>query len=129
MSLAAIDGIASLASNVLDRFFPNKSEQEKQEIAMAVMVIQGQIETNKVEAANPNMFVAGWRPFVGWVCGTGFAVQFVIAPIAEWLAALTGHPVKFPELDMDTLLTLLGGMLGLGGLRTFEKLKGANRRH
>lgn len=96
---------------------------------MAVMVIQGQIETNKVEAANPNMFVAGWRPFVGWVCGTGFAVQFVIAPIAEWLAALSGHPVKFPELDMETLLTLLGGLLGLGGLRTFEKLKGANRRH
>ena len=129
MSLAAIDGIASQASNVLDRFFPNKTEQEKQEITMAMMVIQGQIETNKVEAANPNMFVAGWRPFVGWVCGTGFAVQFVIAPIAEWLAALSGHPVKFPELDMETLLTLLGGMLGLGGLRTFEKLKGANRRH
>lgn len=129
MSLAAIDGIASLASNVLDRFFPNKTEQEKQEITMAMMVIQGQIDTNKVEAANPNMFVAGWRPYVGWVCGTGFAIQFVVAPIAEWGAALAGHPVKFPELDMGTLLTLLGGMLGIGGLRTFEKTKGVNRRH
>jgi len=129
MSLAAIDGIASLASNVLDRFFPNKTEQEKQEITMAMMVIQGQIETNKVEAANPNMFVAGWRPYIGWVCGTGFAIQFVVAPIAEWGAALAGHPVKFPELDMGTLLTLLGGMLGIGGLRTYEKTKGVNRRH
>lgn len=129
MSLAAIDGIASLASNVLDRFFPNKSEQEKQEITMAMMVIQGQIDTNKVEAANPNMFVAGWRPYVGWVCGTGFAIQFVVAPIAEWGAALAGHPVKFPELDMGTLLTLLGGMLGIGGLRTYEKTRGVNRRH
>lgn len=129
MSLAAIDGIASLASNVLDRFFPNKTEQEKQEITMAMMVIQGQIDTNKVEAANPNMFVAGWRPYVGWVCGTGFAIQFVVAPIAEWGAALAGHPVKFPELDIDTLLTLLGGMLGIGGLRTYEKTKGVNRRH
>ena len=129
MSLAAIDGIASLASNVLDRFFPNKTEQEKQEITMAMMVIQGQIDTNKVEAANPNMFVAGWRPYVGWVCGTGFAIQFVVAPIAEWGAALAGHPVKFPELDMGTLLTLLGGMLGIGGLRTYEKTKGVNRRH
>jgi len=129
MSLAAIDGIASLASNVLDRFFPNKSEQEKQEITMAMMVIQGQIDTNKVEAANPNMFVAGWRPYIGWVCGTGFAIQFVVAPIAEWGAALAGHPVKFPELDMGTLLTLLGGMLGIGGLRTYEKTKGVNRRH
>lgn len=96
---------------------------------MAVMVIQGQIDTNKVEAANPNMFVAGWRPYVGWVCGTGFAIQFVVAPIAEWGAALAGHPVKFPELDIDTLLTLLGGMLGIGGLRTYEKTKGVNRRH
>ena len=129
MSLAAIDGIASLASNVLDRFFPNKTEQEKQEITMAMMVIQGQIDTNKVEAANPNMFVAGWRPYIGWVCGTGFAIQFVVAPIAEWGAALAGHPVKFPELDMGTLLTLLGGMLGIGGLRTYEKTKGVNRRH
>ena len=129
MSLAAIDGIASLASNVLDRFFPNKTEQEKQEITMAMMVIQGQIDTNKVEAANPNMFVAGWRPYVGWVCGTGFAIQFVVAPIAEWGAALAGHPMKFPQLDMGTLLTLLGGMLGIGGLRTFEKTKGVNRRH
>lgn len=129
MSLAAIDGIASLASNVLDRFFPNKTEQEKQEITMAMMVIQGQIDTNKVEAANPNMFVAGWRPYVGWVCGTGFAIQFVVAPIAEWGAALAGHPVKFPELDMGTLLTLLGGMLGIGGLRTYEKTRGVNRRH
>jgi len=129
MGLAAIDGIASLASNVLDRFFPNKTEQEKQEITMAMMVIQGQIDTNKVEAANPNMFVAGWRPYIGWVCGTGFAIQFVVAPIAEWGAALAGHPVKFPELDMGTLLTLLGGMLGIGGLRTYEKTKGVNRRH
>lgn len=129
MSLAAIDGIASLATNVLDRFFPNKTEQEKQEITMAMMVIQGQIDTNKVEAANPNMFVAGWRPYVGWVCGTGFAIQFVVAPIAEWGAALAGHPVKFPELDMGTLLTLLGGMLGIGGLRTYEKTRGVNRRH
>lgn len=129
MSLAVIDGIASLASNVLDRFFPNKTEQEKQEITMAMVMIQGQIDTNKVEAANPNMFVAGWRPYVGWVCGTGFAIQFVVAPIAEWGAALAGHPVKFPELDIDTLLTLLGGMLGIGGLRTYEKTKGVNRRH
>lgn len=129
MSLAAFDGIASLANNVLDRFFPNKTEQEKQEIAMAMMVIQGQIDVNKAEAANPNMFVAGWRPWIGWVCGAGFAIQFIIAPLGEWVAALAGHPIKFPHLDMETLMTLLGGMLGIGGMRTFEKVKGVNRRH
>ena len=128
--------VLDIGRTLIDQFFPNKEEARRAEADFLTMVAEGelkqviaQLEINAREAAHPSVFVAGWRPFVGWVCGTGFAVQFVIAPIAEWLAALSGHPVKFPELDMETLLTLLGGLLGLGGLRTFEKLKGANRRH
>ena len=85
--------------------------------------IAGQMEINKVEAASSSIFVSGWRPAIGWICGAGFAVQFVIGPLAEWGSALAGHPVKFPTMDTGTMMPLLLGMLGLGGLRTAEKLQ------
>jgi hypothetical protein len=84
----------------------------------------GQLAINKEEAANPNVFVSGWRPFIGWVCGSGFAIQFVIGPMAEWGSALYGNPVKFPQMDVGTMMPLLLGMLGLGTLRTAEKING-----
>ncbi len=83
-----------------------------------------QIKVNALEAQSPDFFRGGWRPFVGWVCGTGLAVQFLVAPLASWAAALYGHAIAFPSLDMGTLMTLLGGLLGLGGMRTAEKLQG-----
>jgi uncharacterized membrane protein (DUF485 family) len=67
--------------------------------------------------------VAGWRPAVGWTCAAAFAVQFVGAPIVQAVAAALGHPVTVPPMDMEYLMTVLMGMLGLGGLRTFEKIK------
>jgi hypothetical protein len=85
--------------------------------------IAGQMEINKVEAASSSIFVSGWRPAIGWICGAGFAVQFVIGPLAEWGSSLAGHPVKFPTMDTGTMMPLLLGMLGLGGLRTAEKLQ------
>jgi hypothetical protein len=85
-----------------------------------------QIKVNAIEAQSPDFFRGGWRPFVGWVCGTGLAVQFLVAPVATWAAALLGHAVAFPSLDMGTLLTLLGGLLGLGTMRTAEKFKGVS---
>jgi holin (3TMs family) len=87
--------------------------------------ITAQIEVNKVEAANANMFVAGWRPAIGWICGTGLFIQFVVNPLATWIAALSKHPIAFPGLDLGTLITLLFGMLGLGGMRTYEKVSAA----
>lgn len=92
--------------------------------AKLVDQVTAQIEVNKVEAANPNLFVAGWRPAIGWICGAGLAIQFIVNPIATWIAALAKHPILFPSLDLGTLLTLLLGMLGLGGLRTYEKVQG-----
>jgi hypothetical protein len=83
-----------------------------------------QIKVNAIEAQSTDFFRGGWRPFVGWVCGTGLAVQFLLAPLATWAAALYGHAVAFPTLDMGTLMTLLGGLLGLGGMRTAEKIQG-----
>lgn len=89
-------------------------------------LIKSQIAVNQVEATNDNIFVSGWRPFVGWVCGSGLAIQFIIAPVSSWIAALLDHPIAFPTLDLGTLLTLLFGLLGLGGLRTVEKIRGIN---
>lgn len=96
---------------------------EFKEIDAALLAAGQQNDINKAEATNPNVFVSGWRPFIGWVCGTGLAMQFIVGPFVTWGAALNGHPVAFPQLDMGTLLTLLLGMLGIGAMRTVEKLK------
>lgn len=90
---------------------------------------QGQLEINKVEAASTNWFVAGWRPYVGWICGTGLAYQFLFMPIANGLSIAFIHSQVFPAIDMSSLITCLGGLLGLGSLRTFEKYTGVNRDH
>jgi hypothetical protein len=127
MSLTGIGEVAEAAASIVKQFFPDKTEQERQQFAMALTVLQGQMATNTAEASNPSVFVSGWRPFVGWVCGSGFAMQFVVAPLLTWGSTLYGHPVTLPGLDIDTLLTLLAGMLGLGGLRSFERVKGVAR--
>ena len=83
----------------------------------------GQLEINKVEAGT-DLFRGGWRPFVGWVSALGLAMQFIVSPILTWVGMLAGHNIAFPALDISVLMTLLFGMLGLGTLRTQEKLKG-----
>jgi hypothetical protein len=96
------------------------------ELDASVKLAVGQMDVNKTEAANSSMFVAGWRPWIGWVCGTALGYQFLLHPLLCWLSLAQGWPVP-PRLDMDTLLTLLTGMLGLAGLRTGEKFKGVAR--
>lgn len=129
MSLTGAGEIADLAATVVNKIWPDKSAEEKQQLADALAMVQGQLDTNKAEAANTNMFVAGWRPFVGWICGTGFGIQFVFGPVGSWAAALFGHPTPFPNLDLGTMMPLLLGMLGLGGMRTAEKIQGINSGH
>lgn len=131
MAFDPITAIANVANTVLDRVLPDKAAKDaaaaqllSMQVAGEIASIAGQIDTNKAEATNTSLLVSGWRPFVGWTCGMGLAVQFVINPFATWIAALAHHPIVFPSLDMGTLMTLLVGMLGLGGLRTFEKTQG-----
>lgn len=84
----------------------------------------GQLEVNKVEAST-DLFRGGWRPATGWVCVFGLAYQFIAQPLLPWIVALFGATVPpLPAIDNETLMVLLTGMLGLGGLRTFERVKG-----
>lgn len=136
MDITGIGAIGSAVESIVNHFFPDKTEQDKQKAALemaAIMnehnLVQGQLDTNKAEASSASMFVAGWRPFVGWVCGSGFAVQFVVGPLGSWAAGLFGHPLSFPNLDLGTMMPLLLGMLGLGGMRSFEKVNGVNSGH
>ena len=112
-----------------EKVLESQTELEKIRLALEAQLVQqvtAQIEVNKVEAGSASMFVAGWRPAIGWICGLGLFVQFIVNPLATWGAALFKHPIAFPALDLGTLMTLLLGMLGLGGLRTYEKVQGAN---
>jgi len=127
--LDPVSAIFEVGSKVLDRILPDPAQQAAAKLELIKLQqngelaqIMGQMDINKVEAANSSLFVSGWRPAIGWICGAGFAVQFVIGPLAEWGSALYGHPVKFPAMDTGTMMPLLLGMLGLGGLRTAEKL-------
>lgn len=98
------------------------AEKQAHEIALA------QIDVNKAEAASGSIFKGGWRPFIGWVCGTAFAYHFVIQPLLIFIVALTGVEIpELPSFDMASLMTVLGGLLGLGSLRTFEKYKGVDK--
>jgi hypothetical protein len=85
----------------------------------------GQIEVNKAEAASQSLFVAGWRPAIGWVCGAAIAFKFILGPAAVVGMAMAGHPITLPVFDFTEMSTILLAMLGLGGLRTVEKVKGA----
>ena len=131
MTIDPVSALFNIGSKVMDRLWPDpvqaaaaKMELFKMQQSGELSIIAGQLDINKAEAANPNAFVSGWRPFIGWVCGVGFGVQFVFGPLAEWGSALYGHPIKFPPMDTGTMMPLLLGMLGLGGLRTAEKIQG-----
>lgn len=132
MALDPITAALNIGSAIIERLLPDKTQQDAAKAALLQLQVQGelnqaiaQLEINKAEATSPSWWVAGWRPYVGWICGSGLAVQFIVGPIVTWGAALAGHPVVFPSLDMGTLMTLLVGMLGLSGMRTYEKSKDA----
>lgn len=128
MALDPITAGIDLAATVIGKIWPDKSEQERMEIAGALALMQGQLAVNQAEAANPSVFVSGARPFIMWVCGVGLAMQFLVSPLLIWGSTLFGKPIVLPPLDMGTLITLLGGLLGLGSMRTVEKINGVARK-
>jgi hypothetical protein len=127
MIQALIGPVASL----LDKFIPDATEKQRLAAEIATMaerhgheIALAQIDVNK-EEAKQDIFRGGWRPFIGWTCGTAFAYHFVLQPLLIFVMTYLGHPIPdLPEFDMASLMTVLMGMLGLGGLRTFEKARG-----
>ena len=124
LDVTGLGAISGLADAVINKIWPDKSEAERQQLAAAVMVVQGQLDINKVEAANPSVFVSGWRPAIGWVCGAACAWNWIGLKIALFVAAYLGHELKMQPADTAEMLPILMGMLGLGGLRTVEKVQG-----
>lgn len=136
MSLALL---IPVLGSVLDKIFPDPTAAAAAKVQIMEMaqrgelaqldadlkMATGQMEVNKAEAMNNSLFVAGWRPAIGWTCGAAFAFKFVLGPSAVVLMAMAGHPITLPEFDFTEMSTILMGMLGLGALRTVEKIKGA----
>jgi hypothetical protein len=131
--------IIPVVGKVLERVLPDKDAAneaklkllelaQKGELAQLEADIQlatGQLEINKIEAGSSDAWRGGWRPAVGWTCCAGLFYTFLLRPLLPWVATVIGFVVpELPELDMGPLLTLLGGILGLGGMRSYERTKG-----
>ena len=124
LDVTGLGAISNIAGTVINKIWPDKSEAEKQQLAAAVLVVQGQLDINKVEASNSSMFVSGWRPAIGWVCGVACAWNWIGIKVVLFVAACLGHEFSFQPADTSEMLPVLMGMLGLGGLRTVEKVQG-----
>lgn len=125
--------LLDFGKDIISRFFPDKEEARKAEAEFLRLAMDGelkqviaQLQINAQEAAHPSVWVAGWRPYYGWVGGTGFLYAVLLQPLLTWLASIKGWPVP-PQLDVDLLMVVAGGMLGIGGLRTYEKRNGVTK--
>lgn len=126
-SLTGLGEVATLAAGIIDKIWPNKTEQEKAELQAALVVVQGQLSINQAEAGSSSVFVAGWRPFIGWVCGSACAWNWIGLPMTKTGMLLAGYTLNLAPADLTEMLPVLMGMLGLGALRTTEKIKGVAR--
>ena len=130
-----LQSIIGPVSGLLDKFIEDKDEKAKLAHAIATMgqkhaqeLALSQIEVNKAEAASGSLFKGGWRPAVGWCCAFAFLYHFILKDLIIFSCAIAGVELpELPEFDMGTVLTVLGGMLGIGGLRTYEKQKGLTK--
>ena len=130
------EGIGGLAKDIREALTgeaildPNKkAELEAKAMEIEFAAVKAQTDINLEEAKNPKIFVSGWRPFIGWVCGSALAWQFIGNPIFDWGVKLAGKSITPPMIDTGSLITILMALLGLGGLRTFEKYKSSQSNH
>lgn len=133
--VAALD----FSGKLVDRLWPNPEQRDAAKLELLKMqqtgelaqlaaetdIAKAQIAVNQVEAQSSSLFVAGGRPFAIWVCGAAFAYHYIAQPFLAFMFAAAGHTVPLPVFDMDELMTVLLGLLGLGGMRSFDKVKGA----
>jgi len=128
--MALTDSVVGIAGKVLDKFIQDKDLKAKLQHEMDMQLHNAnlaQIDVNKAEAASGSIFKGGWRPFVGWVCGVAMLYHFLLQPIIVFVLSAAGISFDLPEFDMGSLMTILMGLLGLGGLRSFEKHKGITK--
>ena len=130
-----LDLLVGPIAKLLDKVIPDADERGRlaHEIAtlaerQAHEIAKAQIEVNKAEASNHSMFVSGWRPAVGWVCTIGLATNYLFVPVCNFILTINKHPITVPPLDLSEMMPVLLGMLGLGGLRTYEKTKDVARK-
>jgi len=130
--------LMGLGSKVIDRLWPDPAERDAAKLELLKMQQSGdlaqltaetslmieQIKVNAAEAQHPSLLVSGWRPGLGWVCVAACGWNWIGLPIAKVIAVILGHPINLESADLTEMLPILMGMLGLGGLRTIEKLQG-----
>ena len=133
--MSLISSLIGPVTGILDKVIPDSDMKAKLAHEIATMsdnhaqqALLSQLEINKAEAASGSLFKGGWRPFIGWTSGVAFAYHFVLQPLLVFVLTASGVNLPdLPEFDMSTLLTVLGGMLGIGGLRSYEKTKGLTK--
>ena len=138
MSFDPVTALFNIGDKLIERLWPDPESRDKAKLQLMEMNQKGelarlaastdlakaQLAINSEEAKHKRLFVSGWRPFIGWVCGVAFAYHFVLQPLLLFIFAAQNRVVELPTFDMYGLLTVLGGLLGLGSLRTVEKLRG-----
>ena len=131
---AILTALVPALGTLVDRLIPDKAAAQRAKDDMEAALVKAaneaalaQVEVNKIEAGHSSVFVAGWRPAIGWVCAAGLAWAFVLAPVASWGLVISGVKAELPSIQTDYLLELVVAMLGMGGLRTFEKMRGVAR--
>tara|TARA_R100001086_G_scaffold243170_1_gene171729 strand:- start:252 stop:653 length:402 start_codon:yes stop_codon:yes gene_type:complete len=128
MKAKLAQAIAGPLVQLVDELFTTKEERAAAKLKLLEMDLQpvmAQIEVNKAEASNPSLFVAGWRPFIGWTCGAILVWNYIVVVLLQWLLMLADQDIPpLPTLGVNEMMPVLMGLLGLGGMRTFEKFKG-----
>lgn len=130
-----VGGLIDIGSRLIDRLFPDPAERDAAKFKLLELERSGelaelhaltegdkaQVDVNKMDAQSEHFFQYGWRPFIGWICGTGLGYQFLARPLLGWIGSNLGWATVPIPLELDTLMTLLFGILGLGAYRTIEK--------
>lgn len=133
MNPLILGSLFDIGKSLIDRMFPDPQKKAEAELELIKITQSGELQTtlaqlaiNLKEAENPSIFVAGWRPAVGWTCGFGLAYQSVFHNILEWISVIRGWPLP-PAINSEVLIYTLGGLLGIAGLRTYEKKSNATK--
>jgi hypothetical protein len=131
MALDPVTAVLDIGGKLIDRMWPDPAQAATAKLELIKLQqsgdlaqMTGQLDINKIEAASSSTFVSGWRPAIGWVCALALLYQYLVRPLAMAVFAAVGHPLPvMPGLD-ENLWQLMMAMLGMGGLRTFEKVQG-----